>query len=394
MKHSLKALVTGCAATALLAAGMSSAAAEDLKVGVIVPLTGTNAVQGEDILRGIQLAIKRVNAGYEVPMKDGSTVSVSPDTLGGTIVLKSGDTESRPNSALEAVRKLVNVDKVPMVLGVLSSGICVPTGKYTNENKVVQISNSCTSPELRDIGPYFFNVMGLDDLMGKALGDFAYKDSGASKYGSLVANNPFGVGMEIESCKQLEALGAECVNHVRYDENKSDYRPDLTRTLSKGAEVGLITAYGTDARLLLQQAYQQGIVPEKGWYADYPSLWFNEIGETPEVGEGIKGLEPGTDPEFYANEYEQAYTDEFGEKPVTVFGAYAYDSAMIGMLAIHAADTFDADALRDNIRAVAENYQGITGDKSLDEDGMLVSAEFRPVIYTDGKLVDYEIESD
>src|SRR5690625_1525233 len=137
MKH-LTSILAGTAAAAAMLLGTAAipAMAQDntIEVGVISPLTGRNAVQGEDIVRGIKLAVKRINNGYEVPMEDGSTVKVGPDKLGGKIKLIIEDTESRPASALSAVRKLVNADHVPVVLGVLSSGICVPTGHFTNQN--------------------------------------------------------------------------------------------------------------------------------------------------------------------------------------------------------------------------------------------------------------------
>ncbi len=390
MKRMLSSLAAVCAAMVVMAGFAMPAAAQDIKIGVIVPLTSRNAVQGEDILRGIKLAVKRINEGYEVPMKDGSKVKVGPDDLGGKIDLIVGDTESRPASALDAVRKLVNVDKVPIVLGVLSSGVCVPTGDFTNESKVVQIAAACTSPKLRDIGPYFFDVMGTDVLMGQAIADFAYKDSGAKEYGSIVANNPFGVGMEIQSCKRLQdKYDAKCVTKVRYEQSKSDYKPDLRRVVSQHPPAAFFVAYGTDARLLLQQAYQLGIELPDGWYAAYPTLWSNEIKETPQVGEGIKGLKVGVTGDFFESEYAKAYKAAYGEDPTTAFGAYAYDSAMLTALAIKKAGSSASDAVRDALVPVSKNYKGVTGDKTFDDHGMQVTESYQEVIYHDGKLVPY-----
>src|SRR3546814_20101653 len=56
---------------------------------------------------------------------------------------------------------------------------------------------------------------------------FAMKDSGVKSYASFVANNPFGVGMEIQTCEQLKKVGAECSTTVRYRQGKSDYRPEI-----------------------------------------------------------------------------------------------------------------------------------------------------------------------
>ncbi|MFA5520748.1 MAG: ABC transporter substrate-binding protein [Castellaniella sp.] len=390
MKKTTLTLAKG-ATTALFLAGLAMpAAAADIKVGVLVPLTGFSALNGEDISRGIQLAAKKINAGYEIPQKDGSTVKVGPDELGGKIQLIIEDNESRPASALDAMRKLVNVDKVPVVLGILSSGVCIPTGQYAQQAGVVQICSSSTSPELRDIGPYVFSAMGLDDLMGRALGDFAFKDTGSKAYSNLVANNPFGVGMEIQACKQLEEVhGAECVTKVRYEQGKSDYKADLRRAMSQDPGALLLTAYGADARLIFQEAYQLGIEVGKNWYADYPSLWVADAGDTPEIIEGIKGLEPGTTGEAF-QAYARDYKEMFGEEPTSVFGSYAYDAAMLTALAIKHAGSATSDAIRDALQPVSKTYAGVSGDKDFDDDGMQVSENYHAIIVKDGKMVPYE----
>lgn len=367
----------------------ASAQSGELDLGVITPLTGRNAVQGQDILRGIQLAAKRINAGYAVPLKNGQSEKVGPGLLGKSVKLKVEDTESRPASAMDSVRKLVNVDKVPVVLGVLSSGIAVPTGQFTNSNHVIEIVSSATSPQLRSIGPYFFSAMGLDNLMGQALGKFAMQDSGGKRFASFVANNPFGVGMEIQGCKALEAQGGQCVTKVRYEQGKSDYRPELRRLMSQHPDGVLFTAYGTDARLILQQAYELGIDVSKNWYADYPTLWSNEIKDHPEVGEGIKGLKVGVSGDFYNTTYAKPYKKAFGQDPTTAFGAYAYDSMMLAALAIDKAGSTKPDAVRKALIEVSQNYNGVTGDKSFDQDGMQKTEDYQQVIYHDGKLVPY-----
>src|SRR5699024_4607746 len=170
MKRMTSMLAGTATAVALcFGAAMPAAAQDTIEIGVASPLTGLNAVQGNDIVNGIKLAVKRINNGWDVPMMDGSTVHIGPDELGGEIELLIEDTESRPQSALESMRKLVNADKVPVVLGSYSSGVCVPTGEFTNKNETVQISEGCTTPKLREIGTYFFSMIGTDALMGAAV---------------------------------------------------------------------------------------------------------------------------------------------------------------------------------------------------------------------------------
>jgi branched-chain amino acid transport system substrate-binding protein len=384
-------------AAALLASALvlpTPASAKGITFGVMTPLTETNAVQGQDILNGIKLAVNRVNKGYDVPMKDGSTQKIGPGLLGGKITLKVEDSESRPQSAMAAIHKLINVDRVPVVLGAYASGVTVPTGQYANKHKTVDISAGATSPKLRDIGPYFFNTIGLDTLMGKALAQFAIKDSGTKKFVSLVANNPFGVGIEVTSCKQVKAEGGECVTKLRYHMHKNNYRPivqSLKKHLKKGEGV-LFTAYGTESRLILKEAYQMGLQNKKDWYADYPTMWSNEISKIPQIGDGIKGVKPASISDIYKKDYAKPYKKAYNKSPMTAFGAFAYDSAMLAALAVEKADSTDPKAIAKALHEVSQNYEGVSGNVAFDKDGMRKSAQYAKKIYKDSKLQDYKMK--
>lgn len=378
-------------ASLCLGAGIPTAFGQNgtVDIGVITPLTGTNAVQGQDILRGIQLAVKRINSGYEVPLTNNKSKKIGPGVIGKKIKLIVQDNESRPASAIDSAQKLVNVNKVPIILGIYSSGIAVPTGQFTNKNKVIEIAAGSTSPQLKSIGPYFFDVIGLDNLMGEALGKFAIDDSGGKKFASIVPNNPFGVGMELEGCKSIKAHGGECVTKVRYEQGKSDYRPELQRLTSQPVDGVLFTAYGTDSRLILQQAYELGFNVSKHWYADYPTMWTGQIKSHPKLGEGIKGLTVGASTKFYRTEYADAYKKAYGEEPTTAFGGFAYDSMMLTALAIDKAGSTNADALRKALMTVSKDYRGVTGDKTFDANGMQKTEQYKTVIYKGGKLMPY-----
>lgn len=381
------------AAVLMLAMNQPAQSATPIQIGEITPLTGTNAVQGLDIQRGIQLAVDRINAGYDVPMKGGGTQHLGPGLLNGRqIKMIVEDTESRPASAMDATRKLVNVDKVSIVLGSYSSGITVPTGQFTNSNGVIQVGIASTSPKLADIGPYFFNAIGTDVLMGKKLADFAYKDSGGAKtFASITPNNPFGVGIEIQACAELTKLGAKCVAKSRYEADKSDYRPIIQATFRNKPEAGFFTAYGTEARLILRQMHELGLKPPKGWYADYPTMWSNEVEKIHQVADGIKGLRPGpSGGDFYDSQYADAYKKKFGTAPTTAFGAYGYDAAMLVALAIEKAGSTNADKVKEAMYPVSKTYKGITGDKTFDKNGMQADETYRKMIYKDGKLVPYQ----
>jgi len=359
----------------LLIAGMpvSSQAAEPVVIGSISPLTGTNAVQGLDMKRGEELALEEINAAGGIG--------------GRPLKIIWEDTESSSKGGMDAVHKLVEINKVPLILGAYSSGISLPTGQWTNSKKVIQIAEASTSPKLRDIGPYFFDIMGLDEVMGTMLAEFAL-DSGAKTFASITVNNPFGIGIEIWTKKTIDKAGRKWLQAVRYDEKKTDYRAEIERLFAKKPEAVFFTAYGTESKLILKQAYEMGLKPSKGWYADYMTMWSNEV--IPRTAEGINGLVIGTTTGSRLKEYQAAYEKRYGKgAKQTAFGAYAYDATWVAALALSMAGSTGADEIAKALHIVSKIYNGVTGDKSFDKDGMQVTDYYQRKVYRGGKLVLY-----
>ncbi len=360
----------------LLTAGVSVSpvAAGPVTIGSISPLTGTNAVQGLDMKRGEELALEEINAAGGI---NGNPLKIIWE-----------DTESSAKGGMDAVHKLVEINKVPLIIGAYSSGISLPTGQWTNSKKVIQISEASTSPKLREIGPYFFNVMGLDEVMGTKLAEFAL-ESGSGTFASITVNNPFGIGVEIWTEKTINKAGKKWLEAVRYDEKKTDYRAEIERLFAKKPEAVFFTAYGTESKLILKQAYELGLKPSKGWYADYMTMWSNEV--IPESAEGIKGLVMGSTTGSRYKEYQEAYKKKYGKKAKqTAFGAYAYDAAWIAALALNMAGSTDTDKIAKALYTVSKIYNGVSGDKSFDKDGMQVTDYYTRKVYKGGKLVPYK----
>jgi branched-chain amino acid transport system substrate-binding protein len=358
------------------------AAAESVVIGAINPLKGTNAVQGRDMKRGEELALDEINAAGGIN--------------GRPLKIVWEDTESNADEGMKAVRKLVEKDKVPLILGSYSSGVSLPTGRWTNSKKVIQISVASTAPELRNIGPYFFNVIGLDEVMGIKVAEFAL-ESGARTYASIVVDNPFGLGIETWTAKTVEKGGGQWIETLRYKENQGDYKPVLESLFARNPEVVFFTAYGTDAERILAQAHEMGLQPSKGWYAAYMTMWYHDV--VPITAEGIKGVVVGrhTGPRF--KHYQEAYWKKFGavyqklyQRPVmqTAFGAYAYDATWMAALALKRADVSNPDEIAKALHQVGMEYDGATGDKSFDRDGMQVVEYYQRMVYQDGRLVPYK----
>jgi ABC-type branched-subunit amino acid transport system substrate-binding protein len=163
-----KALMAAAAACGLMASFSAAQAQEKLKIGVMATLSGALTSGGEDGVRGIQLAAKQANnkiAGREIE-----------------IIIVA--TDASPDSALRAARKLVEQDKVQLIIGPLSGseGIAMRDYSRTVPN-LVMINGSSGALETTFVNPspnfFRFNSDGAQWMAG--LGEYVFKEKGYKK---------------------------------------------------------------------------------------------------------------------------------------------------------------------------------------------------------------------
>ncbi len=99
-------------------------------IGITVPRTGTYAVQGEDELKGYQLAIEHINAGDDLIKK------ISPKTtkgvLGKEVKFGVADSEAKPNTAVQEQSRFINENKAVLITGSTSSAVAVALNKLAH----------------------------------------------------------------------------------------------------------------------------------------------------------------------------------------------------------------------------------------------------------------------
>jgi len=344
---------------------------EPMRYGSLVMLTGFLATPGLDMQRGEQIAVEEINAAGGV--------------LGRKLELIYEDTESTSEKAVEGVRKLIDINKMKIIIGPYSSWAGLATGEITNKRHILQVAVAPTSPQMRKVGPYFFNMSATDDVLAPKLARGAFKATGAKRWGSIIQNDPFGIGIEVHTCKTIAELGGECAVKVRFEHGEKDFRPEIQRLFATKPEAVFFTSQGEDAKLLLKQIYELGLKTPKGFWADYMTMWSSDV--IPETAEGIKGWIAGTEA---TTDYLNKYKEKYNENPLTVWGAYAYDAVWIVSMAVNYANTTDPEVLKDVLPLIARRYNGITGDKTFDKDGMQSDEDIRWMIYRNGKLVSYD----
>ncbi|HDM09982.1 MAG: ABC transporter substrate-binding protein [Deltaproteobacteria bacterium] len=352
-------------------------AKEPVKIGILCPITGTQAVMSEDLLTGFKLAQEEINDAGGI--------------LGRPVKLIVEDTETRPAAGMDAARKLIEVDKVKIISGGFSSGVALPIAKYCQEHKILAVFQPPTSPLFRHVGSYIFLTNVLDNYKGKVIADFAVQDSGKTRFATMFMNNAFGKALMDETLKNLQKNGAQVVSKVVYELNKVDYKAELQRLFSKKPEAIIATFYAKEGLVTAKQAYEMGMldVNKVPWYVpEMTSSFASAIKKIPNVLEGIKGLNPLPPGALFMEKFKK----KMGREPITAYAAMNYDALVMIAMAANFANSVDPTKVRDALWKIDDWYRGQStgGDKRFDKDGMQGYGKYAKVIIRNGKIVPYK----
>ena len=328
---------------------------DKIKIGSLMCLSGFLGPMGQKIKLGVELAVKEINR------KGG--------IAGRPVELIVEDTATDPKTALEAFKKLVEVDGCKVVIGPMASPEVMAIGKYANERKVVVISPTATSPKITTEFPddYIFRTVGSDALQGKALADTALK-KGFTKIATLVLNNPYGIGIEE---KAKEVLGDKIVLSIRYDPTKMDFRTELSQIKDAGVEAVIYVGWYEDGQVMFRQALEMGL-DNIQWIAA-EGVYGEPMFKVADAAEFMKRAVIGTRPIaptglITYKLFAESFKKEYGKAP-TMYQDTAYDATMLAALAIAYAGQYDGAKIKDALQYVSQYYIGATGHKMFDKNG-------------------------
>ncbi len=366
MKRNLAILLVVLLTMSLLFAGCSkkqetSTGSEDvIKIGVFEPLTGANAAGGALEIEGLKLA----NELY-------------PEVLGKKVELVIVDNKSDKVEAANAVTRLVELEKVPVVIGSWGSSFSMAAGPILKDAQVPAIGTSCTNPLVTLNNDYYFRVCFIDSFQGVVMANYAYKEVGAKKVAIIQEiSNDYSVALAqffTEAFKKLTGDENAIVSVSNYNTGDQDFTAQLTNIKNSDADAIFAPGNFTESALLMKQAKELGI--------DLPMLGA-DTWETPEVieigGEAVEGAVFST---FFASEvpitdmskvFLDAYREKYNKEPAAVT-ALAFDAYLVALDAIERAGSTDSNAIRDAL-AATKNYPGAAGTISFDENGDAVKS--------------------
>ncbi|HUI95408.1 MAG TPA: ABC transporter substrate-binding protein [Xanthobacteraceae bacterium] len=377
----------GSAATNYPPLGTYPAGSEgsSVTIGIAVPRTGTYAVQGEDELKGWQLAVEHINSGNDLIKK------ISPKTtkgvLGKEVKYVVADSAAKPNDAVQAQQRFITENKVVLMTGATSSAVAVALNKLAEREKVLYVtgisgSNDTTGKDCvrygfrqnfygetaaNAIGPVLLKAYGKNRKAAFMTPDYTYGHTVTKSVNDYLSKN----GGWTMVTNQISPLGAP------------DFSQYLTNIANSGAEILVNVNWGHDAVLSIQQAKQFGLLPKMKLVVPYQIPFLaKEVG--PELTEGVYSATDFwwtlEDKYPLAKMFVDEFNKKFGYRPE--WGAEnAYMSFAIWARMVEEAGTFYPPEV---IKAYekGETFPSFVGDVHFrGEDHQLV----RPVVIVKGK---------
>lgn len=339
-------------AVALLAAAPANAA--DIVIGEYGSLTGPTATFGISTDEGVKLALDEINA------KGG--------VLGRQIKLIVEDDQSKPESAVTAVQKLITQDKVVAIIGEVASSRSIAAAPLCQRAHIPMLSTASTNPRVTKVGDYIFRACFIDPFQAAAMAEFAVTDLKLKRIAVLYdVKNDYSVGLRDFFDAAVKKLGGEIVIEKSYGADDIDFKAQLTDIKAANPDTIFIPGYYTEVGLICRQARELGItVPllgGDGWDSEKTV----EIGGQAVDGSYFSNHCSLDDKRPQTQAFVAAYKKKYPGKTPDSMTILGYDSMNLLANAIERAKSAKPKAIRDAL-AATKGFEGASGDITINAD--------------------------
>lgn len=338
------------ATAAVLALPVASAAAEPVRVGVLVGTSGASAQIGNWTNRGVEIAVEQLNKAANEER----------------FTIISEDSEYKAQKGLEGFNKLTTVDNIQVLIG--SGSAVLPTiAPLADQREIVVMNVGAQSPAMAGIGKFTFSVLQLADFDIEVMAKYAY-DLGMQKGAILYLSNDIGKSNSVEFVKQFEGLGGKITASESFRATDTNYGPQIAKIAAGQPDfvylVGDVDVAAAATRQIKAMMPKVQILTYGGMESQ------NFLNAAGPAAEGMLYTQTDFDPNSgdptmaaLAEQYKAKYNEDLSSP----FVGYAYDAMMI------VADALDlSQETGEPLRAAImekRNFPGVTGAVSFRDDG-------------------------
>lgn len=334
-----------------------AASAEPIRIGLMAPLTGPAAADGQSAKQSCEMLVENVNAAGGIN--------------GRKIELIVYDDQFDAKQAVLVAHKMIEGDKVVAGVSGSYSFTSRAAAQVFQEGEVPFSVGYALHPAVTAGGKYVFRVTVLGHVQGRAGGYAAAEMLKAKTVSMLVQDNDFGQSLAEGFRRYAEKMGVEIISEDKFKMGEKEFSPVLTKIKKLNPDLIYNTAYPHDGALILKQAADLGISAQQMGSEGLDSTkGFLEV-----AGEAADGIIITTnldrDSEVpITRRYLEDYQEKYGLAPDMV-GASTYDALLMVIDAIKKAGT-DSEKIVETFRSM-KGWQGVTGKiKEFTEKGEVI----------------------
>jgi branched-chain amino acid transport system substrate-binding protein len=354
-----EALFLGASFCALTAFGIGSAPAQDtFRFGLALPLSGGQALYGQDQTKAAEWGVAEINAKGGVNGKKLEMIVV--------------DTRADPQLGIQAANRLISVDKVPVFVSAFSAVVkaIAPTA---NDNKVVQLSVGANSAEIAKLGDYTYTTFPLSNVDITAVANYSFSKMGMKKAAVLYINNETGTDAARIYREVFTKAGGQVVAYEAYDPKASDWTGPLLKVRAARPDVVHIQGLVADTPQVIGQMRQLGLtMPVTSYSAVYNPKLIEQLGKAAE-GVIATSLAPGVQDSEEVKAYVERWKKEVGREPNGLpYTQYLHDAPYVVAAVFKSLDDKKIPITGENFRKEMVTMkvfdQPLTGKLTMNDD--------------------------
>ena len=328
---------------------------EPFVIGAMDSLTGVGESYGNPVQQAKLLAVEEINAAGGIN--------------GRELKIVFEDSKCAPQDSITAYKKLTDVDGVKIILGTTCSGAMLGAAPLAEEDGVVMLSASATSPDIAGAGDYIFRTAINDLQLGIDTGNTLWVD-GARSIATMTESTDYAEGARRTSVAQFEKLGGSVAAAEAFSSDVIDFRSQLTKLFNENPDALLLAVQGEiSGGTIIKQARELGY---KGpIYAEAVAAAPDSLSIAGDAATGMKAIIPSPDlSSTMGMAFLENYEARYGMvAPLPWFQGSGYDDVYIAAVCLgQTNDDQDADGFRDCLNNLT--HSGAIGDNyGFDENG-------------------------
>ncbi|NQU77958.1 penicillin-binding protein activator [Candidatus Falkowbacteria bacterium] len=343
---------------------------DTIKIGAVLPLTGNAAVWGERSRKGIDIAVKEINSAGGINSRE--------------LEIIYEDNLSQAAESVKVLQKLINVDKIKIIIGSVNSPETLAMAPVAEENKVIIIAPGSSSPKVTTAGDYIFRTRVSAEVESLELADKIINTLKLNDIALLYRDDDYGHGVGEAVKQHFENFGGTVKQVEVFLPGATDFKTSLTKIKAKEPEVILIAAEPKEVGLIMKQREELGIDTPVLIHSGSKGPEINELAK--DAANGLIVLNTFDKTSKKTSDFIEKYNIEYGEEAEFV-SALAYDATKILADMIQRCE-IDNECIKDNLYQT-KDYQGASSVLTFDENGDVIQP-FIMEVFKSGQFVPYE----